>query len=327
MTKKLLPVVFAILILLVIGFVLISNFESLIKQQISKALDSKVLIKELKIGLSGVYAKDVLVRTNEHVFSQIKEVKLKPYLFSLLNKKVDIKSITLSNPSVTLIHTKEGHWLLPEFQSKSQKSSIDLILKSFSVKDGSIFIKDEPKNFSIELFDINITMESKESLFKSGEGIINASAKIKDGGEIFLSSKGDFSTKIFKGSFILKDLNMSTVKPLLKGQTQIKKGKLSLNSNFTLNSYYIKAPCQLIIRQLEIESKGTLMGVAAPLIIELLEKKGEIVLNFNVWGHISNPQTDLEESLKRKITEELGETVISPFKALTKPFQSLIKRH
>ncbi|MCS7202830.1 MAG: AsmA family protein [Thermodesulfovibrio sp.] len=329
MFKNFLIISFAILII-IIGFILFFPFESFIKKQIEKAFESKILIKELKISFHKISAKDVYIKSqNEHVFSKVKEIELKPYFFALFKKRLDIKSIYLVKPSVTLVRTKKNIWLIPDFFSKnsSQNQSIEFKLKSLGAQDGTFLLKDEIKNLKIELFNINLLIKSTDSIFKSGQGVITASAKFKDGGELLLSSEGDFNTKTFKGIFTLKNLNILTIKPFLKGNAQIKKGILSLNSNFILNNNYIKAPCQLTVKELEVEPRGVLMGVMAPVLIKLIEKRGEIVLNFNVWGPSNNLQTDFEESLKRKISEELGMKVFSPFQNLTKPFQSIIKKY
>jgi hypothetical protein len=98
-----------------------------------------------------------------------------------------------------------------------------------------------------------------------------------------------------------------------------------LDSNFSIDKGYVKAPSLLRARDIDIETRGFLMGVGAPFVIELVKKKGEIVLNFNIWGKWNNLQHDLKESFKRKVSEELGKTITSPLQEATKPLEDVIK--
>ena len=66
------------------------------------------------------------------------------------------------------------------------------------------------------------------------------------------------------------------------------------------------------------------MGVSAPLVIELIKKKGEIDLDFNIWGKYDNLRNDLKESFQKKVLAEVGRTVTSPVEDVMKEIRSLL---
>lgn len=68
------------------------------------------------------------------------------------------------------------------------------------------------------------------------------------------------------------------------------------------------------------------MGISAAVLIELLKKKKEIVLPFNIWGQWDNLQNDLEYVIKKQITEEVCKTITCHFKAITKPLKGVLKK-
>jgi hypothetical protein len=327
MFKKVIFGIAVILILSIAGLILFFPFDSFVKERIDNALGPDISIKNLKIRWNAIVADDILVKTPAGTdFLEIKQLRLKPYLWALLRKKFDIKEIEMDSPRLVIKRTKSGKWLFPELKKKDdRKSSVELIVKTFRVNSGNVIIEDDLKGFNMKLNDVVIDMKSSLSLFQSGKTTITATAKFLDAGNTSLKSEGNISNGKFKGTFTIRDLNMTVLRPYMKGDVRVKKGRLNLDSNFILDKGYVKAPSLLRIRDMDIETRGFLMGVGAPFVIELVKKKGEIVLNFNIWGKWNNLQHDLKESFKRKVSEELEKTITSPLEQATKPLHDVLK--
>jgi hypothetical protein len=327
MLKKVIFGITVILILSIAGFILFFPLDSFVKGRIDKALGPIISIKNLKIGWNAIVADDILVKTPSGTdFLEIKQLRLKPYLWTLLRKKFDIKEIEMESPRLVIKRTKGGKWLFPEFKKKEgEKPAVELVVKAFKVSNGNVIIEDDLKGFNMKLTDVAVTMKSGISLFQSGKTTITASAKFPDTGNASLKSEGNISEGKFKGTLTIMDLNMTVLRPYMKGDVVVKKGRLNLDSNFDFDKGYVKAPSLLRIRDMDIETRGFLMGIGAPIVIELVKKKGEIVLNFNIWGKWNNLQHDMKESFKRKVSEELGRTITSPLEQATKPLQDVLK--
>ncbi|MDA8338155.1 MAG: hypothetical protein M0Z70_02510, partial [Nitrospiraceae bacterium] len=145
------------------------------------------------------------------------------------------------------------------------------------------------------------------------------------GGKALVKSEGKMPDADFKGNLSIKGMDITLLRPYMKGDVRVKMGRLNLDSNFTLDKGYVKAPSLLRIRDMDIEARGFLMGISAPLVMDLVKKKGEIAVNFNIWGKWNNLQHDLKDSFKRKVSEELGRTITSPLEQATKPLQDVLK--
>lgn len=328
MLKKVILGITVILILSIAGLIVFFPLDSFVKERIDKALGPDISIKNLKIGWNAIVADDILVKTLAGTdFLEIKQLRLKPYLWALLRKKFDIKEIEMDSPRLVIKRTKGGKWLFPEFKKKEGgKPAVELVVKAFKASNGNVIIEDDLKGFNMKLMDVAVTMKSSISLFQSGKTTITASARFLDAGNALLKSEGNISEGKFKGTLTIRDLDMTVLRPYMQGDVRVKRGRLNLDSNFGLDKGYVKAPSLLRIGNIDIETKkGSLMGVGAPFVIELVKKKGEIVLNFNIWGKWNNLQNDLKESFKRKVSEELGKVVTPPLEQATKPLQDVLK--
>lgn len=325
--KKVVLSIAIISILSIVGLILFFPLDSFVKERIDKALGPDISIKNLKVGWNSILIDDILIKTSAGTdFLEIKQIRLKPYLWALVRKKFDIKEIKMESPCLMIKRTKSGKWLLPELKKKEAgKPSVELVVKVFKVSNGNVIIEDEFKGFTMKLSDVVVTMESGISLFRPGKTTITASAKFPNVGNALLKLEGNISDHKFKGTLTIKDLNMTLLRPYMKGDVRVRKGRLDLDSNFVFDNGYVKAPSLLKIKDIDIETKGFLMGISAPLVVELVKKKGEIVLNFNIWGKWNNLQNDLKESFKQKVFEELGKTITSPIEQATKPLQDVLK--
>ncbi len=327
MIKKIILGIAIILLLSIAGLILFFPLDSFVKERVDKALGPDISIKNLKIGWSSIAADDILVKTPAGTdFLSIKHLRLKPYLWGLLRKKLDIKEIEMDSPLLVIKRTKGGRWLFPELKKREDgKSSVELIVKTFRVNNGNVIIEDDLKGFNLNLTDVAIDMKSSISLRQSGKTNINASAKLPNAGRAILKSEGNMLGVNFKGILSIKDMDMTLLRPYMKSDVKVKRGRLNLDSNFSLDKGYVKFPSMLRLRDMDIETRGLLMGISAPLVIELIKKKGEIALSFNVWGKWNDLQHDLKESFKKKVSEELGRAIASPLQEAAKPLEDVMK--
>lgn len=321
MLKKFILGIIIIVFLSIGGLVLFFPLDSFIKKKIEESAGPYISFSALKIGWNSITADNVLIKTTEGTdFLKIKQLRLKPSFLGLLRKKLDIKGIELDSPALTIKKAKNGKWLLPEFnrrsaeaeKKKSGRSSMGLIIKALKANNGTILFVDEVKGVNLDITDVVINMKNKLSLIQPGKTSINASAKLPSAGKLFINSDGNIITGIFKGVLSVKNLNMTLLRPYIKGDVELRKGRLNLDSNISLDKGNVKAPSHLNVRDLDIEAKGAIMGVSAPLVIELIKKKGAVNLDFNIWGKYDNLQNDLKGAFQKKVFTEVGKTITKP---------------
>jgi len=326
MLKKIILGVLAAAFLFLIGFILFFPLDSFVKKKIDGTLGPGISFTTLKIRWGAIVADDVAVKTSSGTdFLTIKHLRLSPSILELLRKRLEIKRIELDSPSLVIKKAKNNRWLLPEFKKKKAEGTpMEFIIKAFDVSNGNILFIDETKDFRLDLSDVSIDMRSRFFPFSSDKISINASAKLPSEGKVSINSDGNVITKNFTGKLSIKDLNITLLKPYISGDVRIKKGRLNLDSNINLDKGYVKAPSHLNVRDLDIETRGIIMGVSAPLVIELAKKKGTLDLDFNVWGRWNNLQNDLKESFQKKVFAELGKTVTSPIEDAAKGIKNLL---
>lgn len=326
MLKKIILGLIILVFLSVIGLVLFFPLNSFVKDKIDKALGHGVSFKNLKIGWSAITADDVVIKTSSGTdFLNIKLLRLKPSLWGLLKKRVEIENIELNSPSLTIKRDRNGRWLLPEFSQRKKEDgrSFELIIKSFEVNKGELYFSDGIKGANLNLTNVEIKMRSK--IFSTDKASVNASGRLPISGNISIKSEGDITTGIFKGILSIKDMDMTLLRPYMK-DIEVKKGRLNLDSSVSLEKGYVRAPSVLRVKDLDMETRGVIMGVSAPLVIELTQKKGEIAVNFNMWGRWNNIQNDLRESFQKKVFSELGRTITSPIEDVIKGISNLLPR-
>ncbi|MBI5682139.1 MAG: DUF748 domain-containing protein [Deltaproteobacteria bacterium] len=211
-----------------------------------------------------------------------------------------------------------------ETEKKDEKPSIEVIVKVLEVSNGKVVITDELKSFKMEITNVTVDVNSKTNILQD-KMTISTSAKLPNDGKIVLKSDGEIPDKNFKGNLLLKDFDMTLLGPYMGGDVRVKKGRLNLESNFSIVKEYIKAPSTLKLKDMDLESKGVLMGISAPLVLGLLKKEGEIAVNFNVWGNMKNPQNDLKDVFKKKMLASAQEKITSPLKSIGKSIKGLMK--
>ncbi|HAK89435.1 MAG: hypothetical protein A2077_06240 [Nitrospirae bacterium GWC2_46_6] len=314
MLKKVIIGLALILVLSIAGLILFFPLDSFVKEKIGAALGPDVSVGHLKIGWTAVVADDIGVKTPEGSdFLTVKKITIRPYFWSLLRKKLDIKEIEMDSPILALRKTKNGKWLLPVFKKKEdKKQAVEFIVKTIKVNNGTILFKDDIKGFNIDLTNVRIEAKSSQSILRPGKTAIDASAKLPNNGSAAIKSEGNIFDAAFTGNLSIKDMDMTLLKPYMKGDVKVKKGRLNLDSNFSVDRGYVKAPSVLKIRNMDIETKGVLMGVSAPLVIDLIKKKDTVEVGFHVWGKWNNLQNNLKEAFKKKVFDELGRAITSP---------------
>ncbi len=316
----------AFIIIVSILLLIFSPFDSIIKAQVEKSLGPNFTFKHLKVHWNSLLVKNCQIKVNKDSnIMEIEQIKLNMYFLSLLKKKVEIKSIEIDRPYIYLKKDKSGKWIVPSFPTENKEpSSFMLKIRELKVKDGVVVIEDESNNFKAQIINLKSNITSEGSLFKEGKTYIEVMGDVLQKGKIFLKGTLDSATAIHEGMIKIDDLNAKLLEPYIKGDTQIKKGYLGFYSNYSVKRGYVTAPSTLILKDFVVEKRGLFMGVSTKLIMELMEKNGQIEINFNIWGRWNNLQNDLESSFKKKVLNEIGSTLTSPLKQINKAVKSLI---
>jgi AsmA protein len=204
--KKVLIVVGAVVLLLLLVIISIpffidaNQFKPTIQTDLSTALGRQVSIGNIKLAIfSGAVTVDDVAIADDPAFSKspfltAKQlavgVSMMPLIFS---KRIDVQSLTITDPQVSLVRTPSGTWNFSSLgaassQPKSSSSSApNLSVAKFSIANGSIVVSSTApggkrrtyQNVNLDVSNLSYTSEFPFTLTAStpGSGTIKLDGK------------------------------------------------------------------------------------------------------------------------------------------------------
>jgi uncharacterized protein involved in outer membrane biogenesis len=313
MLKKLLIGFTGLIVLIflaIAGVMLFFPFESFIKERIKENFGANVSINKIHIGWGEFAADDIIVKTSAGTdFLKVKKAGIDIAIIPLLSKKVIVNDISIDSPAIIVKRTKGGQWLLPAMKNKKpavdkkeKSQQYEIFLKKFNITNGSLQFVDDMKGAKISATDFVLNLKSKAA----DKTKISSSAKISSGGKINLQADGNMIAGNLKGELSLENFDIGLIETYLISGLDIKKGRAGFNTKFNTGNWYVKAPSELKMNDLDIGTKNSIMGVSAPQAKGLMKKEGEIAINFNIWGKPNNLQNDFKEVFQKKVSAEAG---------------------
>ncbi|MCE5193974.1 MAG: DUF748 domain-containing protein [Nitrospiraceae bacterium] len=323
MIKKIIIGIVIFVFLAIAGVVLFFPLDSVVKKAVNDAVGPAVTLKSVKFGWNGIVVAGIQVKTvHKTDFLKVEDLTVRPSLWDLLGGKLVINMIQINSPVVRLQRTKDGKFLMPDIKKKESAKekemvkkqdagkALPVLVKKFELNNGQIIFIDDVKGVALNITELFVKAKSNES----GETTADVSAKLPSNGAFKVNSKGNILTRKFNGNLSVNNLDIALFKKYVENTADINKGRVDFNSKFDINNTYLnKTPSVIKITDIDVKSKGSFMGVSAPLVLDLLKKKGSIDLQFNVWGEFNNLKHDLKEALTKKILEE-GTKNLSPEK-------------
>ncbi len=303
---------------------MILPLESYVISTMEKATDNAVSAGSVKIRWNMVSADDVIIKTRDgSEFFRASRMRVGLSFISLLKRNVDIKYIEADNMQLNLKRSRDGKWVWPEFKS-SGSSSPSFSIRGLDVSNSTINIDDRLKGARLVLSNVQIDIHRTNPVFSPSKIKYSASAAINPSGSVNIAGQGDVAGNAYNGTFVMKDVDINLIKPYMQGRSKVKKGLLSMESDVAFENGHVKAPSKIKLRNFDLEKGDVLMGVAGPLIVEMLKKDGEINISFSVWGRWNSLQNDLSEAFHKKILEETGRTITSPVESVIKGIERLL---
>ncbi len=199
---------FVVVLVLIPLFVNADTFRPTLQDQLSSALGRKVTLGHLSFSLlSGSLVADDIAIADDPAFSsspflQAKSFHIGVHIVPLLfHHQVEITKLTVSSPSINLIHVGNGKWNFSSLggatstQSPQQQTAIpDLTVGELKIENGSATVSTNPPTTKPLVYsDINLTVQ-QFSFLKSFP--FQLSAKLPGDGSVELSgTAGPFNPK------------------------------------------------------------------------------------------------------------------------------------
>lgn len=135
-------------------------------------------------------------------------------------------------------------------------------------------------------------------------------------GTLDLSGKTMFSTTDTDAKLVVKDLDLTSLRPYIykQGDTEVAAGQMDLTLDATVRQRHIRAPARAIIRNLAFAPARTVkdrfLGVPRAAVINYMKSgSNDIVLNFTVEGNIDDPKFTSTDAMATRFALGLAKTL------------------
>lgn len=333
--KRWIIIIGIVVIVLISAYFTLSFFAvRLIQGQIQKLIGPGLTIRWIKLkptylSVGGIRYEDPDYKKTS---LQIEEIKIYPYVSSLLKRSIKINRISIIKPYLVIYRSYQAKIFLPlppietrrEKEDKEKESHpISIYIENINIEEGKIQFEDEKvsgppalirfyalrlgiKNINYPLISINspITLETK---IKGND---------RDGS---LETKGWINIKSMDMETDLKVHNMEIkiFEPYYRKKisAEIEKGYINMNTRISIKNKFIDAPGEIEIVDLNINEKGTIFYIPAKILISRLkDRANRIKLKFHVSGNMNDPKFNINENLLRRLGLSLAETLGIPIK-------------
>jgi len=337
-------ILIGILAVLFIGgyFILSSYAVKLIEPKLQRVMRPGFTLVEVRLKTTCLSVRGIQYEDpdSKQRFLQIEEVRIYPSLLSLLKKSLNIKKITILQPSFFFYRSREGRWVGPRVtmikdkegkeisdeKEKKKREPIQIQIDRIQIHGGAVDFEDrkvgeppEPirlRDLDFELKNIQYPLAPLHSPFelrgkmkgKKQEGSINTKGWV------------DFKTMDLEAFLKMQEIEVETFKPYYrkKVSAEIDSGTMDMESKITVKEKRIDAPGELDFINLHIkEGGGTVFWIPAETLASLLEKKGyQVKAPFHVKGNLGDPRFKLQDALLTRIAFSLIEALGLPVKII-----------
>jgi hypothetical protein len=336
-------ILIGILAVLFIGgyFALTFYTVKFIQPHLQKVMGPGLTLAEMKVRLTCVSATDVRYEDphSKQKFLQIKEVRIYPSLLSLLRKSLQVKEITIAEPSFFFYRSREGGtegpWLtikkegegkeVSEEEKKKKGEPLRIRIDRIRIRKGSVDFEDRKvaPPAHIKLRDLNFEIKDIRYPLISLRSPIELKGKMegrKQDGRIDAKGWIDLKTMDLEASLRVREIEVKAFEPYYRKRVtaEIESGHMDMDSKVAVKEKRIDAPGELDLVNLHIkEGGGAVFLIPAETLIPLLErKKHEIKVPFHVKGNLEDPRFSLQEIFLMRVAFSLAEALGLPIKSL-----------
>jgi len=351
--KKWFILIGVLAVLFIGGYIVLSFYAvKFIQPQLQKVMGPGLTLAEIKVkptylSIRGMQYEDP---NSKQKFLQIEEVRIYPSLFSLLKKSLQIRELTIFQPSFFFYRSRKGvlagPWVamkkeregkeISEGKEKKKREPIQIQIDRIRIQKGIIDFEDrkvgEPPA-QIRLEDLDFEIRDIQYPLASSHSPIELKGKMKgtkQEGTIYAKGWIDVKTMDMETSLKTREIEVKTFEPYYRKRVtaEIESGYMDMDSKMAVKDRVIDAPGELDLINLHVkEGGGTILWIPAETLVSLLEKKGhQIKVKFHVKGNMDNPQFNLRETFLAQVAISFAQALGIPIKVVGEEvFQGTLK--
>lgn len=331
-------IIFGIVVIILISAYFTLSFFAvrLIQGQIQKFIGPGLTIKWIKLkptylSVGGIRYENPKFKK---IFFEVEEIKIYPYIFSLLRKSIKINRILINRPYFKIYRSDQGKIFLPlpliESRPKEEKEDkegklhqINIYIENLSIENGRVHFEDEKTltpPAKIEFDALRLSIDNIHYPLISTNSPINLDTKMKGKGmDGTLGVRGwvDIKSMDVETELKVRNIEIKVFEPYYKKKVsaEIEKGYINMDTKISIKNKIIDAPGEMEIVDLKINENGSIFYVPAKILISRLkDRSNRIKLKFHVSGDMNDPKFSISESLLRRVGLSLAETLGIPIK-------------
>ncbi|MGH7772050.1 MAG: DUF748 domain-containing protein, partial [Candidatus Binatia bacterium] len=304
-----------------------------LRDQVVTALGPGSEIEELKVGWSAVEIIGLRIQGSKGWPAldalRADRVVIEPSLRSLLSDQIEVSSISIVRPYLSLLRSREGKLrVLPSLldgssqktQSKAEAPSRTVAISRIRLEDGVMELFDATvarPPLKIRLEDIQASVRDIVAPALNGKIQFDLKAMVKGvsrDGRADIAGWTEGANKDSSVKMSLRSVDMVLLQPYFvkAGETQVRKGALDLDLQSEVRKRRLRAPGKAIMSNLEFgPSRGavdTVMGMPRAMVVNFLKNNdGKIEVKFTIEGDIDNPKFSLNETFATRVASAMAE--------------------
>ncbi len=341
------------LILLVVvivgGVVAFRMAVGILKTKVVAALGPGSEISALRVGWSAVEVDGLRIKGPQGWPTadtlRAEQVVIVPSLRSLFTSQVQVASITIHKPYLSILRTREGKVrVVPSLlEGPAAQSKAGAGPPARSVKIGQIVLQDgvvelydatvaqPPLKDRIEQIQATVRDVIAPSLTGKTEFDVTGVLKgVQRDGTLNISGWANVATKDSAVKTQLRTVDLVALQPYLSRETdtRLERGLLDLDLDSEVKQNRLHAPGHVVLSNLEFApahgAMDTFLGVPRTAVVSFLKNKdNQIAMNFVLEGDINNPHFTLNEALSTRLASSLAESLGVSIRGLAEGVGSL----
>jgi len=302
------------------------HLTSLVQRQLRTMIGEELTIGKASVRWNRVELDQVrLLRRGSGPFQQrlaIERLVLRPRLVSLFSGRLELGEISLDKPYLLLEIAPDGSLVnpLPTRPSPTRQTktgpTLPVTISGLKISDGTIDLIDRhvarmdgvglsnirEKYHHLKFSQIALKLGAFDIPGSNRAAPLQLMMNMEGGGSLAL--KGSLSPQTLDSSLQLdvRDLGIVRLRPyfIRKGDLDVNAGQLSVNCSITVEKRYLKAPGEIVLKELSFDqsgSKGFWRGLPVWALKKVVaDSKGDLRVKFTMNGSLDNPKFTVRQS-------------------------------
>jgi len=307
---------------------------SALKGQVEQALGPDCEIGELVVGWSAIEVRALRLPAPKgwpvSDALRAKRIVIAPDLLGLLSARVHVPRITVEEPYLSVLRTRDGRLrLLPSLLEHSAKSQSETGTRAPVVTIGKIELRDGVLEFfdasvrqpahKLRMEQLQATVDELEVPSLASHTRLQLTGQIKGvqrDGKLAIGGWAELADKNSEISTRLQGVDLVALQPYLikASETGVRRGALDLELQSSVHNNHLRAPGSLTLTGLELASgngaTSTFMGVPRQLVLAALKNRNDqINIQFKLEGNLDDPHFSLNENFAKRVSTSVAESL------------------